>query len=202
MNTLPPLAGYAVYEYLLVLTPHEELRNRILHIRKEFQEKYKTLLQGGKPHVALLRFSQYRLMEERIVNRLKITAQGLPPVKITLQDYGSFPTHTLYLPVTSKIAIQNIIKEVRTSAQRLMRLDAEHKPHFITDPGIIISRKLPPEKYEKIWREYQHRHFTGHFIADSMLLLKRPEGSLVYEVVQRCIFENLPVNTVQGSLFT
>lgn len=202
MNARTHPAGYTVYEYLLVLTPHEDLRNRIIHIRKEFQEKYKTGLQGGKPHVTLLRFSQYRLMEERIVNRLKITAQGLPPVKITLKDYASLPTHSIYIPVTSKIAIQNISKQVRSGAQRLMRLDAEHKPHFITEAGIIITRKLLPEKYEKGWLEYQHRHFTGHFIADGMLLLKRPQGTLAYEIVQRFMFENLPVNTIQGDLFS
>lgn len=83
-----------------------------------------------------------------------------------------------------------------------MRLDAEHKPHFITEAGIIITRKLLPEKYEKGWLEYQHRHFTGHFIADGMLLLKRPQGTLAYEIVQRFMFENLPVNTIQGDLFS
>lgn len=48
MNARTHPAGYTVYEYLLVLTPHEDLRNRIIHIRKEFQEKYKTGLQGGQ----------------------------------------------------------------------------------------------------------------------------------------------------------
>ena len=30
------MPGYRVYEYLLVLNPHEELRNRIMQVKKEF----------------------------------------------------------------------------------------------------------------------------------------------------------------------
>ena len=33
VNTIP---GYRVYEYLLVLSPHEELRNRVMKVKEEF----------------------------------------------------------------------------------------------------------------------------------------------------------------------
>ncbi|HEX5654987.1 MAG TPA: hypothetical protein VFX58_18050, partial [Chitinophagaceae bacterium] len=58
-----------------------------------------------------------------------------------------------------------------------------------------------PWQYEKAWLEYSHKHFTGRFIADSMILLKRPEGEMKYSTVRRFQFENLPVTTRQGELF-
>ena len=196
------MPGYRVYEYLLVLNPHEELRNRIIQVRREFNEAYKTsTVIGGKPHVALVNFIQYEMMEERLVNRLKTIAMGYFPIKIELKDYGSFPSHTIYINVTSKMPIQTLVKEIRGQAQRLMKLNDDNKPHFIMEPHIAIARKLLPWQYEKGWLEYNNKHFTGKFIADGMLLLKRPVGEMRYQVVEKFQFQNLPVSTKQGELF-
>jgi hypothetical protein len=82
-----------------------------------------------------------------------------------------------------------------------MKLNDDNKPHFIMEPHVTIARRLLPWQYEKGWLEYSHKHFTGRFIADAMLLLKRPVGELKYEIAQRFEFQNLPVNTTQGELF-
>ncbi|MET0392186.1 MAG: 2'-5' RNA ligase family protein, partial [Chitinophagaceae bacterium] len=190
------------YEYLLVLNPHEELRHRIMQVKKEFYDAYKApTANGGKPHLTLATFVQYSMMEERLINRLRTVAMGYPPFKVELKDFGSFPSHTIYINVTSKVPVQGLVKEVRTAAQRLMKLNEENKPHFILEPHLTVARKLQPWQYEKGWLEYSHKHFTGRFIADSMLLLKRPEGELKYQPVQRFDFQNLPVTTKQGELF-
>ena len=201
------MPGYRVYEYLVVLDPHEELRNRIVQVKKDFFEVYKASTAiGGKPHVTLVNFLQYELMEERLVNRLKTVAMGYYPIKVELKDYGSFPSHTIYINVTSKLPVQNLVKEIRAQSQRLMKLNDENKPHFIMEPYIAIARKLLPWQYEKGWLEYSSKHFTGRFIADSMLLLKRPAGEadgprMKFQVVERFQFQNLPVVTKQGELF-
>jgi 2'-5' RNA ligase len=196
------VAGYQVYEYLLVLNPHEELRNKIVAVKEAFFNSYQAeTAKWGKPHLTLVNFLQYELMEERIINRLKMIAMGYHPVKIELKDYGSFPAHTIYINVTSKMPIQNLVKQIRTEAQRLMKLNDDNKPHFIMEPHMTIARRLLPWQYEKGWLEYSHKHFTGRFIADAMLLLKRPVGEMKYEIAQRFEFQNLPVNTTQGELF-
>ncbi len=198
INTIP---GYRQCEYLLVLDPHEELRNRIKGIRKEFAEQYKSAnIPGLKPHLTLALFQQYEMMEERIVNRLKTIAMGYHPFKVELKDFGSFPTHTIYINVISKLPIQSLVRQVR-DGQSLMKINRENKPHFIEEPNFTIARKLLPWQYEKAWLEYSHKHFTGRFIADSMLLLKRREGDRAYQIVQRFEFQNLPVTTRQGELF-
>jgi 2'-5' RNA ligase len=195
------MPGYRRNEYLIVLVPHEELRNRIFTVKREFYDNYKAPTAiGGKPHVTLVKFDQLEMMEERIVNRLKTIAMGYPPFKVELKDFGSFPSHTIFINVTSKLPIQNLVRELKES-QRLMKSDNEHKPHFVDDPHINIARKLVPWQYEKAWLEYSHRHFTGRFIADSMMLLKRREGDRNYQIVQRFEFLNLPVSTKQGELF-
>lgn len=198
INTIP---GYRVFEYLLVLNPHEELKSRIMQVKKEFNETYKLETAVGKPQLALVNFAQYGLMEERIINRLRIVAMGFPPFKVELKDFGSFPSHTIYINVTSKVPVQSLIKEIRSETQRLMKLNDDNKPHFMMEPHLTIARKLQPWQFEKGWLEYSNKHFTGRFIADSMTLLKRPAGEMKYQPVQRFSFQNLPVTTKQGELF-
>jgi len=197
------IPGYRIYEYLLVLNPHEELRNKIMAVKNEFYEKYQAeTARWGKPHITLVNFVQYEMMEDRIVNHLKTIAMGFHPVKIELKDYGSFPSHTIYINITSKVPVQSLVKQIRTETQRLMKLNDDNKPHFILEPHLTIARKLLPWQYEKGWLEYSHRHFTGRFIADAMLLLKRPVGELKYEIARRLEFQNLSVATTkQGDLF-
>jgi 2'-5' RNA ligase len=196
------LPGYRVYEYLLVLNPHEELRNRIMQVKKEFYDVYKTATAtSGRPYLSLVNFMQYEMMEERIINRLRTVAMGYHPFKVELKDYGSFPSHTIYINVVSKVPVQSLTKEIRTQTQRLMKLNDDNKPHFIMEPHLTIARKLQPWQYEKGWLEYSNKHFTGRFIADSMSLLRRPAGEMKYQAIQRFSFQNLPVSTKQGELF-
>ena len=208
MQTINTIPGYRVYEYLLVLSPHEELWNRIMKVKENFATEYKSdHARWGKPHITLVNFLQYEMMEERILNRLRTVAMGYPPFKVELKDFGSFPSHTIYINVTSKLPVQDLIKEIRTDGQRLMKLNDDNKPHFIMEPHLTIARKLKPWQYEKGWLEYSNSHFTGRFIANGMTLLKRlavesPEGyRMKYHVAGEFSFQTLPVATKQGELF-
>ncbi len=201
--TTTTIPGYRIYEYLLVLSPHEELWNRIVKVKEQFSTDYRCeQAKWGKPHITLANFLQYEMMEERLLNRLQMIAMGFHPIKVELRDYGSFPSHTIYINVVSKLPIQSLVKTIRTDAQRLMKLNKDNKPHFMLEPVITIARKLEPWQYEKGWLEFSHKHFTGRFIADGMLLLKRPLQDTKYQIVQRLAFQNLAVTTKQGELFS
>lgn len=200
-NRHPNMPGYRLNEYLLVLTPNEELRNKITLVRKDFNEKYHPSMPlSGKPHVALVRFLTWNMLEEKIMNRFHHIGLGITPFKMELKDFGSFPTHTIFINVATKIPVQNLVKELKTT-QKLMKADPEHDPHFIAEPFLAVARKLLPWQYEKGWTEYSNLHFTAKIIADGMLLLKRPIGEKPYQVVKRFEFMNMPVTTKQGELF-
>ncbi len=204
MQTAPQnMPGYRAYEYLLVVLPHQPLRERIQKIKADFADQYKTnLALYSKAHLPLVRFTQYGMMEEKIVHRLHCIAMAQAPFKVDVKDFGSFPAHSIFLNIAAgKVALQSLVKTVRTDAQRLLKMDAENKPLFMLEPNFLVGRKLLPWQYETAWTAYQHKHFTAAFIADAMLLLKRPVGELNYQVVQRFQFENLPVATKQGELF-
>jgi len=196
------MAGYRIYEYLLVLSPPEEIRNRVVTIKKEFAETYKTeAASRTSPHITLVSFAALGMMEEKILHRLQVITMGVTPFKVELRDYGSFPTHTIFINVVSKLPIQDLVRQLK-EGQRLMKLNNENKPHFMDEPHLVICRKLKPWQYEQGWLAFSHRQFTGRFIADSMLLLKREAGvKAPFQIAGRFEFQNLPVTTKQGNLF-
>ena len=196
------MPGYRVNEYLLVLSPHQDLGQKILKVKEEFSDQYKTHhSKYAKPHLALVNFVTWAMMEEKLVQRLSAIAMGVAPFKVELKDYGSLPSHTIFINVPTKQPVQDLVTELK-EAQRLMKLNSENKPHFLEDPHFNIATKLKPWQYEQGWLEYSHRQFTGRFIADSMLLLRRPSGEKTgFQIAKRLDFQNLPVVTKQGDLF-
>jgi 2'-5' RNA ligase len=196
------LPGYQVHEYKIVLVPHEELRKHITDVRKVFNEKFQVESPAaGDSQLTLALFKQIQAAEERIISRLMIVAMALPAFKVELKDFGSFPSHTIFINVTSKVPITELVKKIRQEGQRLMKLDTDNKPYFMTDSHINVATKLKPWQYEKAWLEYGKKHFTGRFIADHMLLLRRRPGEFKYQVIGNFKFENLPVDIKQGELF-
>ncbi|WP_235954368.1 2'-5' RNA ligase family protein [Limnovirga soli] len=200
-NELLALPGYRVCDYMLVLPPNEALWTSIMEIKTAFGANYDCpAAQWAKPYITLVRFKQYEMMEPRIIRRLHSCGMTMAPFKIELNDFGSFPSHTIYLQITSKPAIMDAVAILRT-AQSLLKIDNDNKPHFITEPYIAIARKLLPWQYEKAWLQYRHQHFSGRFIASKMLLLKRGENEKGYQTVMEIPFQQIPVLAKQGELY-
>ena len=198
----PALFQSWLSEYLIVLSPHEALWEEIMNIKKAFAQAYDCpFAYGTKPHITLVNFIQYRPVEDKLRPQLRKIISRLSPVRIELKDYGSFPTHTIYINITSKVPIVSLVKELKT-AQHLMKPDKENKPFFMTEPHMTIARKLEPWQYEKAWLAYQHLNFTGRFIADHILMLRRPVGEKKYTLVEKfdMLSEATPQSS-QGTLF-
>src|SRR5215217_89079 len=96
----PDMPGYRLNEYLLVISPNEDLRARIMEVKKTFAKDYKApIASGTKPHITLVKFVTWNMMEEKITTRFRHIAMGACPFKIELKDYGSYPSHTIYINV-------------------------------------------------------------------------------------------------------
>jgi len=196
------------FEYALVLNPNEDLQQKILMIKKGFSERYKVYspLFYTKPYITLVKFIQAEIMEPRLANRLKTIASAYSSFNVELKDFGSYPSHTLFINLESKQQLQNLSKQLR-SAQQLMTWDKDNKAHFLTNPNITIAARLLPWQYEQGWLDYSHRHFSGRFIANGMLLLKRilkmgdSSPNSKYQTVQKFDFMNLKINQAQAELF-
>jgi 2'-5' RNA ligase len=188
-------------EYLLVLQPNQSLWDKITAIKKKFEVDYRFKdVKVGLPHITLAMFKQFKATENRIVQSLRNNAKTLSPFIVELKDFGSFPSHTIYINIVSKVPIINAVKTLRQAAQRFMKIDKDNKPFFITEPHLTIARKLQPWQYEKGWLEYQHANFDGRFIADHALLLRRKAGE-TYRQIEKFTFEGIKEEVTQTALF-
>ncbi len=200
-HPVSPIPGYATCEYQLVILPHEDLYDQINTIKKSFAEKYELpVVYFTPPSITLIRFSQYEMAEERIIRRIRAITTTNAPFKIELADYGSFPTHTIYIHVKTKEPIIRLVKQFK-QIQQLLKQDNGHKPHFITEPYIKVASQLLPWQYEKGWLEYRHTHFSGTFLAGHLVLQKRKTGEKKYLAIQQLKLMNAPINSEQFTLF-
>jgi len=201
MNQVTWLTTHKTCDYLLVIQPHADLHQKIMQVKQNFAETYDCpTATHSKPHITLVSFKQYEMLEEKIVHRLHVIAEASAPFKVELKDFGSFPTHTIYLNVTTRVQIVNLVKKIR-QLQKWMKMNDDNKPHFITEPHISIARKLQPWQYEKGWLEYSNTPFSGMFMADHILLLRKREGEWKYQPVQRFALADHHITIKQGDLF-
>jgi hypothetical protein len=194
------MPGYRVSEYLLVLDVPELLRHKIEKARTELLEKYLIPQPPtGRPHVALVRFVMPEMMEEKFLYRMQVIAMAEKPFLIELHNYGSYPMHSVYINIANQQRVLQLIKNLKET-RSLMKSGGED-PHFLQDPVIPLAGRIDKKIYVEAMKEYVHKHFSGKFVVDAMLLLKRKSGEKKYQVLRRFEFQNLPVNAVQGNLF-
>lgn len=198
-NSMP---GYDACSYLLLLQMPHHVSESIREIKNWFSKKFDceySML--SKPHITLVSFVQYRIAEQKIIARLQSIANSTSPSYLQLRNFGSFPSHTIYINVHTKTWLQALVKEIRTETSRLLTLNSDNRPLFILEPHVTIARKLKPWQYEKGWLECSHLEYSTGFVAGEMLLLRKTPDKLHYEQVQSFALKTDAVITKQGSLF-
>ncbi len=197
------VSGNPVIEYLLAITLEQALDQKITIVKKDFKKKFKvTTHQPTENRITLVHFCQYLALEATLLAQLSKIIGSVVPFKIELQNFGSLPTHSIFIKVLSKLPIQNLAKALR-QAQKIMTLDADNKAHFIEEPQMLIAQKLKPWQYEKSWLEYEHTPFSGRWMVDKISLLKRKKEAMgAYQPVKIFQFGQPTLSTLQGNLFT
>jgi 2'-5' RNA ligase len=201
LNTNFHMPGFRHNEYMLVLDLPETLRHKIENARKGMMEKFKIVQpRTGRPHISLARFVVPQMLEEKVLYRMQVAAMGQRPFRIDLKNYAGYPMHSVIIPIENQQGVLQLIKKLKESRE-LMKAGGTN-PYFLSDPSIPLVGKLEKQQYLEIMKEYEYRSFSGHFPADSMLVLKRRVGEKKYQIVRRFEFQDLQVESRQGLLFS
>ena len=191
----------SINEYLLVIQPNEDVCEKIMTLKQHFSTNYQCpQALHLKPQISLLKFCHYELSESRFVNRFRNIAMVNAPFKITLNDFGSYPSHTIYVHIQTTNQLTELSKELK-QVQAFIKPDKQHKPHYITEPIISIAHKLLPWQYERGWLELSNTHFNASFTVNELLLLKRKEGTNGYKLLERLPLLNNIKRLEQASMF-
>ncbi len=195
------MPGYRINEYRLVVPLPEALQEKINSIRQSLHQQYQIPFPFQlKPGLTILRCHAFEKTEAKLIEHLQRMAMSTHPFKVELEDYAAYPSHTIYIHVPTKRPFNELCKELK-KAKRLLQIP-KHEPHFINEPHLILAQRLKPKEFVALWSECEHRQFSGRFIADPLLLLKRTEINKSNQVVSRLEFMSLPMPVKQGELFS
>lgn len=195
------IASYATAEYRLVAEPPAVLRESLFAVKKYFSEKYDCPAAGkGRTVITLLRFTQFEMQEARILRRLEPLIAERSSFLVELNGFGSFPSHTVFFAISTQTRLAELVKSFRV-IQPLLRMGQEHKPHFIQEPYINLATKLLPWQYEQGWLEMSHTPFSGKFMAEKLVLLRKRRDEQRFEVIRKFEMKSAKQEMLQGNLF-
>lgn len=198
-NTLV-MPGYRIAEYRLIVPLSEALQQTVMQVRKDLHDRYRIPMPFElKPSLTLLHCHVYEGMEAKLVERMQQVATRNSSFKVELQNFAAYPSHTIYIHVPTRSPFNDLCKELKV-VKSLTKVP-DHDPHFINEPHLLIAQKLKPFQFTRMWMDCEHTQFTGRFMANSMVLLKRSVASNQYEEVRQFEFASLAQSVKQGTLF-
>lgn len=196
------LAVYPVSEYRLVIVLPPVLQESIGKLKKSFSDTYQCPASvSGLSVITLIRFQQYEMMEPKIIHRIALLARAQHAFLVELSGFAGLPTHSIYIPCTTQVALSENTKTFR-SLLSLLKPDKERKPHFVNDPYVPFASKLIPWQYEKGWLEMRHTHFSGKCMVGDYWLQKRKEGGTQFENLKKFPLMHIRETCEQGNLFS
>lgn len=200
MNNALVMPGYRIAEYRLIVPLSEALQQTVTQLRKDLHERYRIPVPFVlPPSLTILHCHAYEGMEAKLVERMQQVATRNSPFKVELQNFAAYPSHSIYIHVPTRSPFNDLCKELKV-VKSLTKVP-DHDPHFINEPHLLIAQKLKPFQFTRMWMDCEHTQFTGRFVANSMLLLKRSVVTEQYEDVRRFAFASLAHSVKQGTLF-
>ncbi|MGI8598681.1 MAG: 2'-5' RNA ligase family protein [Chitinophagaceae bacterium] len=191
--------GNNICEYrLLVPFPHQ-LQEKINNIRKQLHHRHNLLYPFLlPPSLTILKCHAFEKIEPKLLEKIQDLVFDTPPFSVELQNFTSFPTHTIYVEINSKAPFNDMIKQLK-KMKWLMNIPG-YEPQFIPEPHLIMAQALKPQKFNQMWRDCENRTLQELFLAESLLLVKRSEHQQFYSTVRRMQLNTLPMNIKQGEL--
>ncbi|HEV7334058.1 MAG TPA: 2'-5' RNA ligase family protein [Flavisolibacter sp.] len=200
MSNALVMPGYRIAEYRLIIPLSEALQQTVMQVRKELHERYRIPIPFElKPSLTILHCHAYEGMEAKLAERMQQVATRNSSFKVELQNFAAYPSHTIYLHVPTRSPFNDLCKELKV-VKSLTKVP-DHDAHFINEPHLLIAQKLKPFQFTRMWMDCEHTQFTGRFMANSMVLMKRSAVNNQYEEVRRFEFASLAHSVKQGSLF-
>lgn len=184
-DTIFPTQPGRMCEYLLILSPNQEVKDETMRIKRIYKEKYNCWnADRSYPHFTLAYSFLNENEQEEFVGYLDEVALLTNPFLVELHKFERFASSTIYMDVVNKEPITQIAVLVKEKAGQLMKTYQKTKPEFIQNPHLTIATRMRKDQFELAWSEWQSVAIQHHFEAIDMTLLKKPEGGRRYETVK------------------
>lgn len=177
-------------EYLLVIYPCGELKDKLLEEQQQFSSDYGLQMTvRNKPHITVAAFQAGEPMEDTLIRWIQRICNRHKSFDITLNNYSGFPPHTIYLRVQDPQPFRELMEQLR-AIDDFIRSSGCPPVNLINRPYLSIAGGLTEQVYNKAMPEYSRRTFHDTFHVEELILLKRAHSFDACKTVN--IFRLLP----------
>lgn len=161
------------WEYLLVARPDEAVYAQVMEEKKFFSAQFKLMAAvKTQPHITVANFMALEPMEETIIRWMHRIISSKKSFRVTLDQYGAFRPHTIYLRVQDHQPFQQLAKELKVVDQYIRGYGCPEM-HLITNPHLTIARRLEQTTYSEAVKVYAEKKFHASFDVKELILLRR-----------------------------
>lgn len=161
------------WEYLLVAHPNAEVYAQIMAEKQFFSTQFNTQVAiKTKPHITVANFLAMEAMEETIIRYTHRVISTKKCFTVTLDRYGAFRPHTIYLRVQDHQPFQQLARELR-AVDQYIRSNGCPEMKLIDNPHLTIARRLEKQTYQEAVTVYSEKTFHATFQVNELLLLRR-----------------------------
>ena len=169
-----------IFEYLLFISPSEKIKGEVMMMKEEFHQHYNHIQAiKSKPHVTLINFGASVATEEILILRINEVAKSCQPFDVVLNGVNHFKPHTVFVDIANPEFIVQLVKSLH---------DALHLPpkysFFSRRPHMTIAKGLDTIKFQKAILELADKKYTDSFLTDRIILMKRRNSFMRYELVK------------------
>jgi 2'-5' RNA ligase len=162
-------------QYFIAFIPPSPVLEEAQTLKEHFQERYhsKAAL-NSPPHITLhMPFRWKEEKEQTMIEQLKEFVKRFDPVKLCLDNFGSFPPRVIFLNVVKSVELNVVQKEIQQFCKREFNLfnanyrEEPYHPHLT-----LAFRDLKKSAYHEAWGEFKSKEYKAEFVADKIALLK------------------------------
>ncbi|NEU08266.1 2'-5' RNA ligase family protein [Flavihumibacter sp. R14] len=159
--------------YLIALLPGADISEQIHEIRLECSEKF-DVYKALRPPVHITLYPPFyfdEANEKRLIYVLHQQTRGLSSFTQLIANFGHFRKEVVFVNALNSPGLtslhESIIAVFRKANDKQVFKPVAFHPHLT-----IAYRDITPEKFDRIWGEYNNREYKTSFIADHFTLLK------------------------------
>lgn len=164
----------ALYEYLLVIHPAEEIFNHLKKEKENFSSEYKVrTAEKTLPNITVAAFSAKETMEETLLKWMGRIISSHQSFDVMINNFSGFPSSkTVYARIQNHgpfIQLAASLKIINT----YMNDNGFPNARLINYPHMTIARSLQQDVYEKAIMDYSRKTFNANFKVQELVLLRR-----------------------------
>lgn len=166
--------------FFIALLPPQDIQEYATQVKQHFADKYNSRHAfKSPPHVTLqppFKWTDAHLpILEECLQEFAVTKNSIP---ITLDGYGAFIPHVIYINVektSNLLALQSEL--IAHLENQLGIVDKISKTRSFTPHMTVAFKDLKRKNFQSAWQEFEGRELHREFTADKLTLLIHEDKS-------------------------